>query len=106
LPRLTFRLNHERLCLAEKQTSKDTNTPGVDGQWFCFKESPEYEELRAYELDISGVVVAAFAKYLCRLHERKQAGEENEDLDDRKNKAGSGLRFCDSVVSAILTIIS
>ncbi len=46
-----------------------------------FKESSEYGELRDYELDISGVVVASFAKYLCRLHERKQAGEENADLD-------------------------
>jgi hypothetical protein len=39
-----------------------------------FRESPEYKELRPYELDIPGVVSGAFAKYLSRIH-----AEENSD---------------------------
>ena len=47
-----------------------------------FRESPEYKQLADYELDISGVVVSAFARYLCRLHEQKQATDGNSELDD------------------------
>ena len=45
-----------------------------------FRESPEYQQLADYELEISGVVVSAFARYLCRLHEQEQAGDTNVDL--------------------------
>lgn len=39
-----------------------------------FRESPEYGEMRPYELDIPSVVSGAFAKYLVRIH-----AEENSD---------------------------
>jgi len=45
---------------------------------FC--DSPEYRELRPYEVTIPGVVCGAFAKYLQRIHEAlmKSSGEGNE----------------------------
>jgi hypothetical protein len=45
-----------------------------------FEASPEYRKLPDYERDISGVVVGAFAAYLCRLHEQLQAGEKDDGL--------------------------
>jgi hypothetical protein len=37
-----------------------------------FKESPEYHDLRHYELDISGVVCAAFGRYLVRIYKQRE----------------------------------
>lgn len=42
-----------------------------------FGESPEYQKLAEYERDISGVVVGAFAQYLCRLHEQPEESSED-----------------------------
>jgi hypothetical protein len=39
-----------------------------------FKESPEFREMRDYELDIPGVVCGAFARYLGRIHAEEGAG--------------------------------
>jgi len=41
-----------------------------------FMESPEYGNLRQYELDIPGVVCGAFAQYVCRLFlEQREIGD-------------------------------
>lgn len=40
---------------------------------FGFRESPEYRELRDYELDIPGVVCGAFGRYIARIHEQAAA---------------------------------
>jgi len=72
-----------------------------------FGESPEYQKLAEYERDISGVVVGAFAQYLCRLHERKQAGENNEDLDSAITSAHNAIEeMASSSESAILELVT
>jgi len=38
-----------------------------------FGESPEYRKLRDYEFDIPGVVCAAFADYLGRIHQEERS---------------------------------
>lgn len=45
-----------------------------------FTDSPEYREMRDYELTIPGVVCSHFAKYLQRLHEEQTQGKENETV--------------------------
>jgi hypothetical protein len=42
-----------------------------------FRESPEYRNMRDYELDIPGVVCGAFARYLGRIH-AEEAAEMNQ----------------------------
>jgi len=42
---------------------------------FGFKDSVEYREMADYERDIPGVVAAAFAKYLCRIHRPELSGQ-------------------------------
>jgi hypothetical protein len=43
-----------------------------------FSDSPEYREMRDYELAIPGVVCSHFAKYLQRLHKEQARGNDNE----------------------------
>jgi hypothetical protein len=42
-----------------------------------FRESGEYRDLRAYELDIAGVVCGAFSRYLYRIHSDLLAAPES-----------------------------
>jgi 3-hydroxyacyl-CoA dehydrogenase len=72
-----------------------------------FRESPEYQKLAEYERDISAVVVGAFAQYLSRLHERKQAGENNVNLDSAITSAHNAVEeMATSSESAILDLVT
>jgi hypothetical protein len=46
-----------------------------------FRTSREYLDLRAYELNIPGVVFGAFAKYLMRIHEGLEGVARDADID-------------------------
>ncbi|GEM_PF-2605411 len=46
-----------------------------------FIESPEYHEMRNYELNIPGVVCSHFAKYLQRLHQEQAHLVKTETLE-------------------------
>jgi hypothetical protein len=71
-----------------------------------FKKSREYRELGDYELDIPGVVSAAFAKYIMHLYEERLM-HPSGDLDNKILLAHQTLEqlavSVESVVQAVLT---
>jgi hypothetical protein len=56
------------------QSNPMQHIPSLLRQAVGFEDSPEYREMRPYELDIPGVICGAFAKYLIRIH-----AEEHDD---------------------------
>ncbi len=56
-----------------------------------FSESAEYKELRDYELDIPGVVCGVFAKYLCKMHERRLEGHTDESVNSAISSAHEAI---------------
>ena len=56
-----------------------------------FEESPEYQQLRGYEQDISGVVLGAFAGYLCKIHEKILVGHAEQNTEAVINSAHEAI---------------
>jgi hypothetical protein len=58
-----------------------------------FKDSPEYQELREYELEIPGVVCSAFAKFIQRLHQEQMNGDKTEAMEKKIQSAHDVLEY-------------
>jgi hypothetical protein len=61
-----------------------------------FNDSPEYNRLADFELDIAGVVLSAFARYLCRIHDHRLREQNDEQI---KAAIGSAHDAIEELVS-------